>query len=262
MSQHPQRDEVIATVRGWQRMAHPAMGWRYQRLSVGHYRWHDSDPDRSWAWVTLEDPPHDDDAMLVALDEECGEWPLPRVRIDDAGLNAALGPRLLARGWSGSGNVTLAWVGDAPERAIVEGVEVDDSPDLEEWSVTKLRGFADDDAVPAARQLANERRLRRAEVGGGIQRLRLARVEGKPAAVIGCYEDGSEVDIFNLATRLAWRERGIARQLLTACVADGLDAGVRSVVISTDTDDTPQHWYRRLGFSDELFTTWTYTPPP
>ncbi len=175
MPAHPQRDEVIATVRGWDRQAHPAMGWRYRRLSVGHYRWHDMDPDRSWAWVTLEGDFTDDDGVLLAIDEECGEWPIPRLRIDAADLNAALGPRLLARGWSVGGNVMLAWVGDAPEQTMAAGIEIDERPDLEEWSVTKLRGFSEDDAEPTAQRLRNELGLRRAEMPGGILRLRLAR---------------------------------------------------------------------------------------
>ncbi len=261
MPAHPQRDEVIATVLGWDRMAHPAMGWRYERLSVGHYRWHDVDPDRSWAWVTVEGDLADDDSVLLAIDEECGEWPVPRLRIDDAALNAALGPRLLARGWSVGGNVMLSWVGDAPEQTLVAGVEVDETPDLEEWSVAKLRGFSEDDAEPAAQRLRYELGLRRAEMPGGILRLRLARVEGEPVAVLGWYE-GDDTDVFNLATRLDWRGRGIAKHLLTSCVANALEAGARSVLIGTDVDDTPQDWYRRLGFSDELFTAWTYTPPP
>jgi ribosomal protein S18 acetylase RimI-like enzyme len=259
---HPQRDEVIATVRGWQRMAHPSMGWRYQELGVGHYRWHDTNPDRSWAWVTLEDPPLDDDELLIAVDEECGDWPIPRIRIDDPATNSVLGPRLLARGWSvDGGNVTLAWVGEPPETTVAGGVEIDDAPDLEQWASTKLRGFTDDDAEPTRDSLRAELGLRRAEAGT-ISRLRLARVEDEPVAVIGWYDDGQDVDVFNLATRLDWRGRGIARQLLTSCVAEGLGRGARSVVISTDVDDTPQEWYRRLGFSDALFTTWTYTPPP
>jgi ribosomal protein S18 acetylase RimI-like enzyme len=258
---HPQRDEVIAAVRGWHRQPYHWMGWRHERLSVGHYRWHDSNSDRSWAWVTLEDPPLDDDELLVAIGDECGDWPIPRIRIDDAATNAALGPRLLARGWSvDGGNVTLCWAGAPPARTAVGGVEIDDAPDLEEWSITKLRGFTDDDAEPTRDSLRGELGLRRAEVGG-ISRLQLARVDDEPVAVIGWYEDGQDVDVFNLATRLDWRGRGIARQLLTSCVAGALDAGARAVVIGTDADDTPQQWYRRLGFSDELLVVWTYTPP-
>ena len=68
---------TIATARGWHRQPFHWMGWRYERLSMGHYRWHDVNKDRSWAWVTLEDPPLDDDELLIALDEETGDWPIP-----------------------------------------------------------------------------------------------------------------------------------------------------------------------------------------
>lgn len=261
MSQHPHRDEVIAAARSWHRQPFHWMGWRYERLSVGHYRWHDVNKDRSWAWVTLEDPPLDDDELLFALDEETGEWPIPRIRIDEDGLNASLGPRLLARGWSASANVLLCWVGGPPERTAVQGVEVDGAPDLEEWSIAKLRGFAVDDAEPTRQALRNELGLRRAEAGGDM-RLELARVDGEAVAVIGWYEEAEDVEVFNLATRLAWRNRGIARQLLTSCVARVLQGGARSVLIGTDADDTPREWYRRLGFRDHLRTVWTYTPPP
>ena len=258
---HPRRDEVIATVRGWNRKAYPEMGWRYQRLSVGHYRWHDTDPGRSWGWVTLQGELDDAGSILAAIDGECAGWGRPRVQVDDSALDALLRPQFVERGWTVEGQAMLAWVGDAPEVETVVGVVVDAAPDLEAWSVAKLRGFSEDDAEPSAQRIKRERSLREAEEPADMARLRLARVEGEPVAVIGWYDDGDDVDIFNLATRLAWRRRGGARQLLTACVAEALADGVRSVLIGADIEDTPIEWYRRLGFSGELFTTWTYTPP-
>ena len=148
---------------------------------------------------------------LAAIAEECAGWAQPRVRVDDSALDALLRPRFVERGWTVGGNVMLAWVGDTPQVEAVRDVDVDIEPDLEEWSVAKLRGFSEDDDKPSAQRVQRERSLREAEDSADMARLRLARVEGEPVAVIGWYDDGGDIDIFNLATRLAWRRRGVAR---------------------------------------------------
>jgi ribosomal protein S18 acetylase RimI-like enzyme len=55
---------------------------------------------------------------------------------------------------------------------------------------------------------------------------------------------------------------GVARHLLCRVIADSYDHGCRSVVINTDPDDTPIKWYRRLGFTDEVYWRRNYLFEP
>jgi len=89
----------------------------------------------------------------------------------------------------------------------------------------------------------------------------IARVGDEPAASLGYY-DGTDRLIFNLATRMPFRMRGIAKQLLCGVVANSYDQGCRSVVINTDPSDTPIQWYRRFGFTDEVYWRRNYRFEP
>ncbi len=235
------------------------MGWRARRLAYGWLKWHDIDPGMSWGRITLESEVSDADALLKSVRSDFADWETLRLVVDDAGQRARLDSGLRRLGYeTTSVQVLLAHVGDPRERlpvaeASVEEVEADR---LHEWAGAKLRGFGNSDVEPDKEALAFEVALHGAELRGEL-RLRLARVAGEPVSIIGWY-DGDDLDVFNLATRPAFRERGIARLLLTQVLREAEAEGRRSVVIGTDPRDTPIRWYRRLGFTDELLTAWTY----
>jgi GNAT superfamily N-acetyltransferase len=130
---------------------------------------------------------------------------------------------------------------------------------LAEWSTTKLQGFANSEAAPDPQRLAREVALRRAEIAGE-GRFLLARSGRAAASIIGLYE-GEDRHVFLLATRIPFRNRGIARWLLTHVIAEAYAAGRRSVLINCDPDDTPIRLYRRLGFTDEVYWRRRYEPP-
>jgi hypothetical protein len=115
----------------------------------------------------------------------------------------------------------------------------------------KLQGFADSEDEPDPGRLATELALRRAENRGSGRSL-LASVRGEPAAVLGLWGEADWV-IFNLATRLPFRRR-LAELLLAEVLHEAADTpGCRAVVINGEEEDWPLSWYRRYGFSDEVY---------
>jgi len=77
-------------------------------------------------------------------------------------------------------------------------------------------------------------------------------MNGEPAATIAWYDD-PDVFIYNLATRVSYRGRGIARWLLCDLLTRSYARGCRSVILNADANDTPIQLYRRLGFTDEVY---------
>jgi GNAT superfamily N-acetyltransferase len=59
--------------------------------------------------------------------------------------------------------------------------------------------------------------------------------------------DGMGV-VEHLFTRKDQRGRGIAAALMARAVEDARERGAHEVLIGARVDDTPMHWYRRLGF--------------
>jgi GNAT superfamily N-acetyltransferase len=88
-----------------------------------------------------------------------------------------------------------------------------------------------------------------------------ARAGREAASIIGLY-DGEDRHIFLLATRVPFRNRGIARWLLSHVIAEAHADGCRSVLINCDPAGTPIQLYRRLGFTDEVYWRQHYEPPP
>jgi GNAT superfamily N-acetyltransferase len=56
-----------------------------------------------------------------------------------------------------------------------------------------------------------------------------------------------------VATRIPFRHRGIAKQLVSYVLADAYKQGIRAVIINADQTGMPIEIYRRLGFTDEVF---------
>ena len=128
----------------------------------------------------------------------------------------------------------------------MSGVTIDRaaSETLEDYVVTKLKGFADSEDQPSTVQLAYEFALRRGELQGEGRFLR-ARLGGETVGIVG-YWGGADRLIFQLATRVPFRGRGIARQLLYEVLANANAQGCSSVIINTNPEDTPIEWYRRI----------------
>ena len=256
---HPEHERIAETVRGWYRMSDPAMGYHVERRPFGFYMRHEAG---GFGMVTVRDVrPEQVPALLADVRAPYGDCS-PSIMVDDRQTDAVLGPALKAAGCTLLPAQTfLVHVGAAPEVRPVPGVTLEPMTDatVVEWSTTKLKGFANSEAEPDPERLRDEVALRRAEMKGD-GRFLLAR-EGREAASIMAWYEGEDRHIFLLATRVPFRNRGIARWLLTELVADTYTRGCRSILISCDPDDTPIQLYRRLGFTDEVYWRRAYELP-
>lgn len=185
------------------------------------------------------------------------------IYLDDRDKDALLGPALLAEGSERhDATIFLAYCGDIPpavKRNDVSFERVRDDTELREAVRTKLMGFAHSEDEPPADALESEFAVRKGEISVGACYV-LARVEGKVAAMISYYEMPDSL-IFQLATRLPFRGRGIARHLMEQAIRRRLEAGARSVLVNGDEGGTPVRFYRRLGFVDEVYWRRRYSLP-
>lgn len=256
---HPHHDLLAGIVRGWYTHSAPEMGYTVERRPFGVYS---RNPSAPYGHVTIRDvAPEQIPAFVADLRAYYPGRPVV-VLVDDAGVDAALGPSLVAGGCArGNGEVFLAHTGPLPRPSPVAGVSVEPvtAARMAEYVATKLRGFASSEAMPDPVAVEAEAALRRAEMGGQ-GRFLLARVDGEPAAIIGRYA-GEDSLIFQLATRVPYRNRGIARMLLGRVLTEAAAEGGRSVMINCDPLDTPITLYRRLGFTDEVYRRQRYELP-
>ena len=139
-------------------------------------------------------------------------------------------------------------------------VELVNAALLKEFAVVKLKGFGNTEDQPSVGRVAQEVASREAELRGS-GRCMLARAGEEPAAIIGYFEGNDRLAI-NLATRVPFRNTGVARLLLTTVLMDAYERRCRSVNINTNPADTPINWYRRLGFTDQVYWHRSYLYRP
>lgn len=262
---HSEYDRVVDEVRSWYRTSFPEMGYHVERRRFGFYGRNKSLRDSARIVVEgltqsevpefLEDARHyfDEHQHGLAVD----------IWLDDQGADSALGPSLVEGGCSrGGATIYLAYVGSrpqVPERPDVRIEPVTDAT-LTDFATVRLKGFANSENAPPDEQVEREVAIRRAELKGSGRCL-IARLGGEPAAILAYYS-GIDRLIFLLATRVPMRKRGVARQILLHVVADAYDTGCRSVIINTNPEDTPIRWYRREGFTVDVYWHRSYVLKP
>jgi ribosomal protein S18 acetylase RimI-like enzyme len=180
--------------------------------------------------------------------------------IDDRSKNATLGAALVnQRCVRSESTIYLAHVGALPKASVTAAdlvIEPVTAVNLKDFVVVKLKGFANSEDEPPPECIEREIAVREKEMRGP-GRFFIARTMGEDVAILGYFE-GRDRLIFNLATRVPFRMTGIAKVLLDSTLADSRDGGCRSVIINTNPEDTPINWYRRIGFTDEVYWRQTY----
>lgn len=249
---HPYHDALRATVQRWYTTSDPDMGYEAVERPWGvALRNHDAP---QYGQATLHTiTPGDVPACIIDLREFYGDAAV-MVLVDDRECADQLNQPLVAAGCvRGPQEVFLAHVGSVPDAQPIVHVAVEPvtTMSMHEYAVAKLKAFASRETVPLRHHIDAEIALRSAELRGE-GRFLLARWDGEPAAIIGWY-DGDDVFVFQLATRVPFRKRGIAQFLLFHVLRDAYGHGCRSVIINADPDDTPIQLYRRLGFTDEVY---------
>jgi len=176
-----------------------------------------------------------------------------RVYVDDWRLDAELEPHLGTEGCNRSCEmIYLAHIGEPPCVEQVENLTVEraSADTVREYEVVRAKSFADSEVEPDPEEVT-------ANAGGiaadlGETHLLLGRVEGEAAAIAGWYE-GTDRLVFHLATRMPFRNRGIARHLLSHVIQETYTSDHRSVTIFKDPEETPVSFYRRMGFTEEVY---------
>jgi GNAT superfamily N-acetyltransferase len=254
---HPEHERLCEVARSWFRTSYADLGYVVERRRFGFYRHRTKPPDARLIVVEAM-AERDVPAFLADARAYFGELPV-EIWVEGRSLDATLKPAFISAGCAQEAeNVSLAYVGVRPEAAVCSDltVELATAETLTDYALTKLKGFANSESDPTAQQLEYELAIRKSEMAGD-GRHRIARIAGEPAAIVGYY-DRADRSIFNLATRLPFRNRGIAKHLLLVVLADSFDRGCRSVIIGTDPADTPIQLYRRLGFTDEVYWRGAY----
>lgn len=258
---HPEHDRLRQEVRSWYRTSWPQRGYHVENRRFGFYRRHAEHPDSGLIIIetlTVDEVPE----FLADAIRYFDNRPV-HLGFDDKNLDRTRGPSLVAAGCAiDQANTYLAHVGPRPDRVQLPGVTVEPvtAGTLMDYVQVKLKGFANSEDEPPGKNIDEELSVRKTEFES-IGRFLIARVDNEPAAILGYYE-GSDRLIFNLATRIPFRMRGIAKQLLCEVIADAYDNGCHSVIINTDPTDTPIQWYKRLGLSDEVYWRRSYVFDP
>jgi hypothetical protein len=242
---------VAAEVRSWYTSPTPAIGLSLISTSYGFLTESDR-AERNRLVLTHESADGVADALATATDF-FGTAAF-EVWVDDRSRADHLTPALSSAGMEPvSDTVVLALLGSVRADRGPYGLAVEDVVDpngLEEWATVKIQSFADSEERPDPEQIQKELTERREE--WPICRYQLARLGGEAVAILGHYT-GLDQMVFNLATRLPFRHRGIAQSVLARWSVAGDRRRTRSHLINCDDGGPAEALYRRLGFTDEVY---------
>jgi len=132
--------------------------------------------------------------------------------------------------------------------------------ELRAYEIARLKALGDSDATPNEEEVTANLRGRISSLGSC--RYLIGWLGDEPATLVGWYE-GLDRLIFNLATRLPYRRRGLARHLLTCLIEETQESPeYRSLTIFTNPDDGPIAFYRDMGFTGEVYWQARYRYDP
>jgi GNAT superfamily N-acetyltransferase len=195
-----------------------------------------------------------DGAQAAALTERhLGGLGHRHVVFDDAGAGERAAAELIEAGWERGRTAFMAFAGDAARvRQDARAQPISDA-EMDALQLASLR-----DEAPAAqaragvatRLLATQRRLRATTpsrcFGAGEPAEELASM---CTLFLDPDVDGRRVAmVTEVGTRVAYRERGLGRAVVSAAVAHAHTWNADLIVVGADADDWPQLMYAGLGF--------------
>jgi len=248
---HPDHDRLVVEIRNWYTRSDPRTDYQVERRRFGFYARNGQNGTNRVIVDGLsatEVPPFLDDLRVYFRGQPV------RVHIDDAEADRRLGTTLADAGCSPRHALAyLAHVGAVARPRAVPGLSIEavTPATLHEFVVARIKGFADSELEPPAPQVDAECAQRFPTMTTGSH-FSIARIAGTAAAVVG-WEEGRDRFVFQLATRLPFRGRGIATAILCQILDDAYAQGCASVVINADDAGLAIHLYRRLGFADEVY---------
>ena len=258
MPSHPAHEDLVQEVRSWYLQDYASLGKVVARRRFGYYS---RIENTGYCDVHIVQPFDPAEAAAFHADV-CAYYGERRVLIftHSQAVDSCMSEALVRAGCvRGSAKLYLAHVNGDASLAAGPGagrIEPVSHRNLLDYQIAKLKAFADSEEEPDPSAVEAGMRVRRAELSADGAFL-IARVGDEAAGIIGWYE-GADRYVFHLATRLPFRNRGIARQLLSYLIADTHALGKRSLLIATDPADTPVRFYRRMGFVDAIYWMGTW----
>ncbi|MEM7534626.1 MAG: GNAT family N-acetyltransferase [Chloroflexota bacterium] len=252
-TQHPHHDELTNLVRSWYVLADEGLNRQSERREFGYYCQNAS--VNYFDVHVIEAIQQDDIPRFLADVQQFYQSTDVGIFVHGKALDAQMGPLLIEAGCTQDvAKLYLTYVGDAPPDlppAVGITLEKVNEHNLIDYERTKLKAFADSEDEPTPERLERGLRLRQTEMND-VGRFMVGRVDGEAAAIIGWYTDEDQM-IFHLATRVPFRNRGLARRLLNRVIRSAYQENCRSISIFTDPADTPVQLYHKIGFTDEIY---------
>ena len=247
---HRDHVELSRDLRGWFTCSNPEIDYEVKQHWYG-YLSNPEGPIGTRLILNIDDPSRVATALFDAASLCAGQ--ALAVWVDDRERWALLNEALQIAGCRPVKAMThLALVGSLRVTSRLASLHIEDVGDehLEEWAITKLKCFNDREEHPSRESIAAEMSTRRAEKA--LAQLRLARFDGEPVGMVAFYV-GNDQLVFNLGTRTPFRHLGVAQEMLTRWVHEGVSQNCRSLIINADDPGMPQKLYRRMGFVDEIY---------
>jgi GNAT superfamily N-acetyltransferase len=186
---------------------------------------------------------------LAALAQRCHPHARDRYLVlDDADAAQRLSPGFTRSGWLQRRTLFMAWRGEKPAL----------DPRAEQVSDGVLRALQrrvyEETEFPATAPEGLPAALVQAQIAlrSGTPALCFAAGEGGLQSMstlfLGEDEDGPIAMVEEVATLGEYRERGLARAVVSAAIDTALRSGAERIVVPTDAEDWPQLLYAKLGF--------------
>lgn len=169
-----------------------------------------------------------------------------KVEVLDGGAAARLEAGFRTLGWHVERDVVMTHRRVPDRESDTTGVEELEAPELDDaWAEgTRSGPYGVDEEV--VQQLVEHKHVL-AEAGA---RFFAARVDGQIASHCDLYSDGTTGQIEAVMTLEAYRNRGLARAVVTKALEESRAAGDGLTFLLADHEDWPRQLYDKLGFDE------------
>ncbi len=182
-----------------------------------------------------------------------------QIKIHDQSTGQRLGPEFEALGWDRESEVLMALT-RSPDREIdTSSVEEVEEIELQpvRARVIRAEGWADSDEAAISDLLAAQFLM---DDVTAMRRF-AARVDGEIGSYCELYSDGATFQIEQVMTLPEYRNRGLARAVVTKAIEEALRLRGDLIFLTADVDDWPKELYRKMGF-DEIGNLYAFRVTP
>ena len=201
--------------------------------------------------VSAGDLAHDADRLLGAAG-----LVHRKVEVHQGEAGKRLEPKFRALGWSVEHDLVMPHRRAPDREADIGAVEELRADQLEEAWAEGTRGEPHGRDEEVVRQLVEQKHV----FAAAGARFFAARAEGKIATTCDLYSDGRTAQIESVLTLERFRNRGLARAVVSRALAEARADGHDLTFLLAHHDDWPRHLYTKLGF-DEVGSVYDFLLP-